>query len=395
MKRTILSILLALTLLLTMAIPAVAAETKPAYRTGYYYENLTTEGKEAYRALCEAITEPEMEFPDRIVVADAITDSELEDVAQAVCWDNPEFFMINYYNTYLAEPFGKGRTIVPSWTSTKEEYLKDLQTMRTAAASYLKGAPKKGSDYEKELYIHDAIIRDASYPDTDTQYTDSSSIEGDYYYQTAFSIFKDHMGVCEAYSLAASYLLTELGVKCYPVAGIGSSDGGQINAGNHAWNVVYLNGQPYVTDFLWNEVSSDDKSIYSKDAVHIFFNLPISQSGLTHWNEHYVDTYRANTSTQSYYQRTGSYYSSWKDARAALPKLTASSWKHGRHVVEFQFTNDAAYKQALKELFDKEKMGVVIQEANRQISGKKISAGNYSYGKTDWNRVIVVKLVEE
>ena len=36
MKRTILSILLALTLLLTMAIPAVAAETKPAYRTGYY-----------------------------------------------------------------------------------------------------------------------------------------------------------------------------------------------------------------------------------------------------------------------------------------------------------------------------------------------------------------------
>lgn len=398
MKKKILSLLLSLALVTALFIPSFsvyAAET-PYNVNGYYYSNLSTNGQEAYRRICEAIVDTKSkDFPETIKVP-TITKSELYNIAQAVCWDNPEFFNLNYYNTYLQEANGRGTTVVPDWTYKKSEYQSALSTMRSKAAQYLKNAPRKGSDYDKELYVHDKIIEIGSYPDSDTQYSDSSNLEGDYYYQTAISMLKDGKGVCESYSLAMEYLLNQLGVRCYPVGGYGSSDGGQQNGGNHAWCVVYLNNKPFVTDLLWDEVSgNNDKSIYAKDAQHVFFNLPYSKYGLTHWNEKAIDTMGANTSIDSYYQRTGSYYKDWTEAKEALPKLIAKSWNSGKKIAEFQFASQSAYQQAVKQLFGKNEMDDLISQANKSIKGKKLSPGNYTYTLYEWNNTIVVRLISQ
>lgn len=398
MKQKFLSLLLSLTLVTALFIPAlsVSAASAPYNLDGYYYSNLSENGKEAYRRICDAIVDTKSkDFPETIKVP-TITKSELYNIAQAVCWDNPEFFNINYYNTYLRESNGRGTTVVPDWTYKKSEYQTALSTMRSKADQYLKKAPKNGSDYDKELYVHDKIIEIGSYPDSDTQYSDASNLEGDYYYQTAVSMLKDGKGVCESYSLAMEYLLNKLGVKCYPVGGFGSTDGGQQNGGAHAWCVVYLDGKPFVTDLLWDEVSGNlEKSIYAKDAQHVFFNLPYSKYGLTHWNEKSIDTMGANTTIDSYYQRTGSYYKDWKAAQDALPKLIAKNWNSGKKIVEFQFANQSAYETAVKQLFDKDQMDVLIQEANRSIKGKKLSSGNYTYNRYDWNYTLVVRLIAQ
>lgn len=398
MKRKILSILLSLTLLTALFIPSFSASAAqaPYNLNGYYYSNLTSNGQEAYRRICDAIVDTKSkDFPDTIQVP-TITKSELYNIAQAVCWDNPEFFNLNYYNTYLQEANGKGTTVVPDWTYSKTDYQKELAIMRSKADQYLKNAPKNGSDYDKELYVHDKIIEIGTYPDSDTQYSDSSNLEGDYYYQTAISMLKDGKGVCESYSLAAEYLLNKLGVKCYPVGGFGSNDGGQQNGGNHTWCVVYLNGKQFVTDLLWDEVSgSDDKSIYAKEAQHVYFNLPYSKYGLTHWNEKAIDTMGANTTIDSYYQRNGCYYKDWNTAQSALPNLIAKNWNAGKKIAEFQFASNSGYQEAVKNLFQNNQMERMIQEANREVKGKKLSTGNYSYSLFDWNNTIVVRLIAQ
>lgn len=396
MKKKFLSLLLSLAILTALFIPSfsVYAASAPYNLNGYYYSNLSNNGQEAYRRICDAIVDTSSkEFPETIKVP-TITKAELYDIAQAVCWDNPEFFNLNYYNTYLQEPNGRGTTVVPDWTYKKSEYQSALSTMRNKANQYLKNAPKNGTEYEKELYVHDKIIEIGSYPDSDTQYSDSSNIEGDYYYQTAISMLKDGKGVCESYSLAMEYLLNKLGVKCYPVGGYGSSDGGQQNGGNHAWCVVYLKGKPFVTDALWDEVSGNkEKSIYAKEAQHVFFNLPYSKYGLTHWNEKTVDTMGANTTIDSYYQRTGCYYKDWAAAEQALPKLIAKNWNAGRKIAEFQFASQSAYQKAVKELFQNDKLDGLVKEANRAVKGKKISTGNYTYNFYEWNNTLVIRFI--
>ncbi|MFW2490705.1 transglutaminase domain-containing protein [Clostridium chromiireducens] len=118
-------------------------------------------------------------------------------------------------------------------------------------------APNSMNQFEKELAIHDWIIKN-------TQYDQSYTI-----YDPYNTLIK-HSGVCEGYTLLAQKMFTAAGIKSILIEG--TADGQ-----SHAWNMVYINGQWHHVDLTW------DDPISSRDILRYdYFNLTDNQISKDH-----------------------------------------------------------------------------------------------------------------
>ncbi|MGN1020635.1 MAG: transglutaminase domain-containing protein [Aristaeellaceae bacterium] len=89
------------------------------------------------------------------------------------------------------------------------------------------------SDYAKALALHDWLCSNATYDDSLTRYDPAG-------------VLLDGTGVCQSFAQAYQMLLTEAGVENVYVTG-----------GNHAWNMVKLDGDWVHVDVTWDEDSTD------------------------------------------------------------------------------------------------------------------------------------------
>lgn len=96
---------------------------------------------------------------------------------------------------------------------------------------------KKDTTYDSVKAVHDYIVKNYEYDDSLTNYLD---YEG---YQTGLM-------VCQGYCMAAFYLLSDMGIPVRFVSG--ASVDYQADA-NHAWNVVYVDGNWYNMDVTWDD----------------------------------------------------------------------------------------------------------------------------------------------
>lgn len=109
------------------------------------------------------------------------------------------------------------------------------------------------TDYEKELAIHDYIVKNCEYG-----YVEYSK---DYAYR-AYGCLVQKKAVCNGYAEAMSLLLTCAGVENAIVTGEGREE-------LHAWNQVKLDGNWYNVDATWDDPLPDRKGF----AGHAFFNV--------------------------------------------------------------------------------------------------------------------------
>lgn len=127
------------------------------------------------------------------------------------------------------------------------------------------GVEKDMSDYEKTVRLHDAIIKSVDY-DMETSIKDEQNI-----YHTAYGALKKGRAVCDGYAKAYQYALYKVGVKSHIVTGFAqtSVDHGE----NHAWNLVWIDGNTYLTDITW-----DDQG----EIIYSYFNLTSEEMGIEH-----------------------------------------------------------------------------------------------------------------
>lgn len=91
------------------------------------------------------------------------------------------------------------------------------------------------SDVEKVKAIHDYVV-------LNTTYSENSSTTP----HSAYALFNEGKGVCQAYALATLRLLEEAGIEVRYVTGVA---GGVL----HAWNLVKVDGEWYHLDTTWND----------------------------------------------------------------------------------------------------------------------------------------------
>ncbi|MCD8325296.1 MAG: hypothetical protein LUC90_01045 [Lachnospiraceae bacterium] len=216
-----------------------------------YYSFLTEAGQSVYRQVCANIEALETTF----VPAAEISVSEAMDVMEAVFGDHPEYFWIetSYGYWYTSEEICV--QLVLYFNSTSEDLESARQQFDAVVDEIVSGAESLDSDYEKEKYVHDAILEIAEYDESV-----SSSLS-----QSAYSALVMGRTVCAGYARAFQYIMKELGIETYYVTGYASA--------NHAWNIVALSDGYYNVDLTWDD---------SVTVAYTYFNIPDSVFSQTH-----------------------------------------------------------------------------------------------------------------
>lgn len=151
----------------------------------------------------------------------------------------------------------------------------------------------KMSVYEKELAIHDYIIKETRY---DEEGYNKNAIPKESY--TPYGLLFKKKGVCQAYSELFALFMTHIGVECCIVIGSASDIIGKKphNYKDHAWNMVYIDGQFYHVDVTFdNPVPKIQGRI-----CHKYFNLSDEQMKKDHtWD---MQLYRKCTSQDMNYK---------------------------------------------------------------------------------------------
>lgn len=191
------------------------SSSKKPYEDKYYYNTLTDGQKENYAALYDAAT-----FGVNGTLKSSVGKGGESKVRDAFFNENPEFPI---------DMLGWQGTTVFTNNSTAQQ-----KKIKTATKDLIAEAKKLSSDYDKVKYFHDEIIKMTKY---------SASSSGN---QNAYGVFVNKKAACRGYANAFAYLCQAVGIECIIVDGY-------VAAGDHAWNMVKVDGNWYHTDLTWDD----------------------------------------------------------------------------------------------------------------------------------------------
>jgi hypothetical protein len=143
------------------------------------------------------------------------------------------------------------------------------------AKEIIKSIIKSGmSDIEKEIAIHDYIIKNTKY-DYDN-YLKNKIPDQSY---TAYGILVNKIGVCQGYAIAMHKLLTMAGIETKYVTGTAKGS-------PHAWNIVKLNGDHYHLDTTLNDPVTFINGKRNEVIQYDYFNITDQQISKDHtWDK--------------------------------------------------------------------------------------------------------------
>ena len=166
---------------------------------------------------------------------------DLQATVEKVLNDAPEIFYLNpqygyYQDSYVAVftyLYGDSLTEKISAFNAKVDQIIQENTVPMM------------TDLEKELAIHDYIVKHTNY-DTEAANSGADAIIKMPEAFTAYGVIMNGSGVCDSYSKAMKLLLSRLNIPCIRITGTG-------NGGAHAWNKVQIDGVWYHVDATWND----------------------------------------------------------------------------------------------------------------------------------------------
>ena len=119
------------------------------------------------------------------------------------------------------------------------------------------------SDYEKELAINDWIVGWADY---DREALSSSpDAKPDTDNDNPYGVLSRKKSICSGYTSTFRLFMDLLDIECISVSGIATHNGGE-----HAWNMVRIDGKWYCVDVTWNDPIVDNPDAGLK---HKYFNV--------------------------------------------------------------------------------------------------------------------------
>ena len=145
----------------------------------------------------------------------------LSALTQAVHWDNPILFYIDYYQiSYALTPFTLH--IKGGYLYTREQIKKYLTDCENWGKYIMNKLPSAGIN-EKALWLHDVIIANVRYRENGIN---SHNMIG---------VIKDGEAVCEGIAKTYKYLCDLANIPCIFVPGL-------LEQEPHAWNMLWVGG---------------------------------------------------------------------------------------------------------------------------------------------------------
>lgn len=285
-----------------------------------------------------------------------LDERHIDNVFQCVLNDHPELF---YVEGYTYTKYTRGDELVAidfsgSYSMDLENAQKRKQEVEEAAASFLTGIDAQASDYEKIKYVYDTIISSTDYqlgvPDN----------------QNIYSVFVNHVSVCQGYAKATQYLLNRLGVECTLV--MGTVDTGE----GHAWNLVRADGSYYYVDTTWGDASyqmEEDEAAnnpYMPEINYDYLCVTTAQLLRTHTLGGCVPMPECVATQDNYYVREGALFSVYD--REQMSTLFTRALEQGRTDVTVKCSDLNCFQEIQTALIDNQEIFDYFQEDSGTIA---------------------------
>ena len=191
---------------------------------------------------------------ETIVVGDSkhkLTEDEFKLVMDSVRRDHTEFFWIDRVYTYQPDSYGYIIEMSPEYLFEGEALERARVAFEQAVNYFLSFLTPGMSEYEIEKTLHDKLAQKITY------------ITGAPNAHNAYGALVDGAAVCEGYAEALQYLLQCAGIQSVQI--YGSSRGE-----NHAWNMVRIDGEYYLTDLTWDDQITALSYAYFNQTTEVF-----------------------------------------------------------------------------------------------------------------------------
>lgn len=291
----------------------------------YAYEQLDAETQVVYDQILQCILSHE----EKVTVS--TNDSEvLRRAYECILMDYGGLFWISgyQYNTYTSFGAVVGMEFQPHYIYTADE-TRELQTEVDAVVEeWMAGISLNDDDYEKAKYVFETLIDRVDYR------------QGSRDNQNILSVFLYGETVCQGYADAAQYLLQNLGISSTVV--IGNADGG-----NHAWNMVRLDGNYYYMDVTWG--NSKYHSAEEEEKKHVnyaYLNTTLEDISKSHQADVPVDLPQSGSMEDTYFVREGLYYETFDPG--AIGSRIQSAWWEGRDRISIRLADETTHDKTLE-----------------------------------------------
>lgn len=198
--------------------------------------------------------------------------SDIANIYQDILNTNPQFFFVSGY--IKATGYGNFKSIELTY---EKEYLladsslflskveEDRKAYEKRVTQVISSIDSKMTDVEAALAVHDFLVRECDYDYLNYKYNQIPQAS-----YSAYGALVNHTAVCQGYALAYLDIMNRLGISCRIVTS---------SAMNHAWNMLYLDGNWYHADLTWDDPinSNNDDYIEEGKVSHKCFLLSDSE----------------------------------------------------------------------------------------------------------------------
>lgn len=300
----------------------------------YFYHQMTPEDQKIYRILYAGVME--MQTDITFSTTDYENVFKIEDLMLA---DHPEIFW--YGGEGSTSQYAYKLVMHPTYTIDASERTVREQQIAEETAAFLARIGENETSYERLATAFAFVAGNCTY------------VTGAPDDQNICSSLINHESVCAGYARGVQYLLQQLDIECLYVWGRVE------DRGDHAWNIVNLDGTYYQSDVTFGDRSFTDSSILDDgmpDALAFEYGY-LCMNDEEALRDRVIDmeltegvTLPSCTSTEmSYYRRHGWYFPEyteevWADIERELND-GASCWR-------YQFGTREAYESFLAEIND-------------------------------------------
>lgn len=199
-----------------------------------YYRNQLDEHD---RRIYDSLVKQWMHYEKNIEID--IPHCDLVKLTQAIHWDYPLLFYINYYNIeYLTIPFLSKMQIRGDYLYEKKQTEKMLNDCEQWARYVQAKRPKNVSTVQMALWLHDVVLYNVVY----------SEIKG-IRAHNVIGVIEDKMAVCEGIAKTYKFLCDLMEIPCIYIAGT-------LDGEPHGWNLIWIGKEPAFVD-VTNDTYTD------------------------------------------------------------------------------------------------------------------------------------------
>ena len=225
------------------------AELPESERYGYRYL-ASLENGQTYLRVYLRISAAIGSRQDSVTIDETISKEELAAIFHCCVTDHPEYFWAGTDYHYSYTPSGLIKEVQLANLISEDDLESAKTAFNNAANEILTGISSSMSNMEKELYLHDAIVKHAVYDETYKAPLTHS----------AYGNLVLGTSVCDGYTKLLQYLLCRCGILATTLSGYSGE--------NHSWNVVYLGGEWYMVDPTWDDPVGQEAG----KSTHTYFN---------------------------------------------------------------------------------------------------------------------------